>query len=57
MAGFLFKPEEGTVLTFRVEKEKGYVFMEGKGIVLTPDGEIIELEVSKKGKIFGDPVK
>ena len=57
MAGFQFKPEEGSVLTFSVEKERGYVFVEGKGTVWTSDGEIIELDFSKKGAVFGVPGK
>ena len=56
-AGYLFEPQRDSILTFRVEPDKGYVYVSGQGKLTTPDKTIITLSDSKKGLIIGNPVR
>ncbi len=38
MAGYEFVPAAGKTMTFRVDRRKGYVFVNGDGLVTPPDG-------------------
>jgi hypothetical protein len=55
--GYRIIPYKKSKLSFRVELQKGYVYQGGKGKVLTPSGEEIELDDSKKGFVIGEPAK
>jgi len=50
-AGYTFEPEKDSVLTFRVEPDKGYVYVSGKGKVT------ITLDDNQKGFVIGHPAK
>lgn len=56
-AGYGFKPENNSVLIFRVEPGKGYVFVSGQGEVTTPEKGSIVLEDSKGGLVLGHPAR
>jgi hypothetical protein len=54
-AQFQFKPAQGYDLSFKVEFTRGYVFVGGRGEVVTPAGETISLDDSKKDFVLGSP--
>lgn len=39
----IFEGDPGWPLVFRVDKDKGYVYLRGRGTVTTPDGRVIRL--------------
>ncbi|MBZ5553352.1 MAG: hypothetical protein LAO21_11575 [Acidobacteriia bacterium] len=39
----IFEGDPGWPLVFRVDKDKGYIYLRGKGTVTTPDGRVIRL--------------
>jgi hypothetical protein len=55
LAGYVFAPDPGRVLRFRVERDKGYVFIGGHGAVTPPDGGPRVLGPDQKGTVFGHP--
>ena len=56
-AGYSFEPQRDSVLTFRVEPDKGYVYVSGQGKLSTPKKTVITFSDSKKGLVIGNPVK
>ena len=42
-AGYTFDSNEKRPLQFTVDKDKGYLYVKGKGTVKTPNGEIVKL--------------
>jgi hypothetical protein len=44
---YLFKSDKDDPLQFVVDKEKGYVYVNGKGTITKPDGKIIKLPFKK----------
>ncbi len=39
-AGYTFSSDKDNPLQFRVDKDKGYVYVRGKGVITGPDGKI-----------------
>ena len=46
--GYTFDSDAADLLQFRVDKDKGYVYVKGKGRVTLPSGQIVTLPVEKK---------
>jgi len=42
-AGYTFDSDANDPLQFRVDREKGYVYVKGKGVVIEPDGKEVSL--------------
>lgn len=42
-AGYTFASDENDPLQFRVDRDKGYVYVEGKGTITFPDGSSVTL--------------
>ena len=42
-AGYTFDSDANDPLQFRVDREKGYVYVKGKGVVIEPDGKKVSL--------------
>lgn len=57
LAGHSFAPDNGEVLRFRVERDKGYVFVGGRGAATSPGGGPRRLGPTQEGTVFGHPPK
>jgi hypothetical protein len=42
-AGYTFDSDANDPLQFRIDREKGYVYVKGKGVVIEPDGKEVSL--------------
>jgi len=41
--GYIFDSDPDNPLQFRVDKQKGYVYVQGRGTITTPDGKVVRL--------------
>lgn len=48
--GYVFDSDKENPLQFRVDKDKGYVYVGGRGTVTTPDGVVVKLPLAKSKK-------
>ena len=54
-AGYKFEPDSESMLSFKVDVNKGYIFDRGSGKVHTPNKRTIILNANNKGVIIGHP--
>jgi hypothetical protein len=55
-SGYTFDSDKENPLQFRVDKDKGYVYVGGRGTVTTPDGMVVKLPLAKS-KVESDVIK
>jgi len=48
--GYVFDSDKENPLQFRVDKDKGYVYVGGRGTVTLPDGRVVKLPLAKSKK-------
>ena len=55
IGGYTIVPDERSVLAFRVDVNKGYVLLRGKGKVTTPDKNTVQLDGAIESTVLGKP--
>ncbi len=54
--GHIFEPAGGNSLVFQVDFTKGYIFLDGRGVITLPDGKRVGIGPTARGAVLGRPV-